>query len=176
MPNNYLSKWKNEKKLIGISKKTKLSVIDQNSLTNRLMSKRNHGFNVNVIKQESKLFNKSMYCNLPYKIKGIGIYRKVVLTTNYYPKIEAYTFMLSKHISGKERFIKILGGRSLGTYILNANRFKKRNTIYRKINNMIHRISIYKYQHKKIYVNEIFPDTIQLEKISYLNARGKFTK
>ena len=58
MPNNYLSKWKNEKKLIGISKKTKLSVIDQNSLTNRLMSKRNHGFNVNVIKQESKLFNK----------------------------------------------------------------------------------------------------------------------
>ena len=106
-----------------------------------------------------------MYCNLPYKIKGIGIYRKVVLTTNYYPKIEAYTFMLSKHISGKERFIKILGDRSLGTYILNANRF-----------NMIHRISIYKYQHKKIYVNEIFPDTIQLEKISYLNARGKFTK
>ena len=39
MTNQYLSKWKNEKKLISLSLKTKLSIIDQNSLTNRLMYK-----------------------------------------------------------------------------------------------------------------------------------------
>lgn len=176
MSNNYLTNWKNEKELFGISIKSRLSIIDRNSLTNRLMSKENHGFNVKVLRQECRFFNKSMYKNLPYKIKGYGIYRKVVLSTNHYPQIEAYTFMLSKHISGKERFLKILGNRSLGAHILNTNRFKKRNTIYRKINNMIHRVSIYKYRHKKIYVNEIFPDNVELEKMSYLNARGNFTK
>ena len=52
MSNHYLAKWKNEKKLSGLSVKTKLSIIDQNSLTNRLMSKSNHGFSVNVLRQE----------------------------------------------------------------------------------------------------------------------------
>ena len=176
MPNQYLSKWKNEKKLAGLSIKTKLSVIDQNSLTNRLMSKKNHGFSVNVIKQECKYFNKSIWRNLPYKIKGVGVYRKVILSTNNYPQIQAYTFMLIKHISGKERFLKILGERSLGTYILNTKRFKKKDTIYRKVNNMIHKISKYSYLHKNIYLNETFPDTIEFEKTSYLNSRGQFTK
>ena len=176
MTNQYLSKWKNEKKLINLSLKTKLSIIDQNSLTNRLMCKDKHGFTVNVLNQESRYFNQSMQCNLPHKIRGIGVYRKVILSTNYYPKIEAYTFMLIKHVSGKERFLKILGTRSLGTYILNPKRFKKKATVYRRVGNTIHRISTYSYRHKNIYLNEIFPDTIEFEKISYLNARGKFTK
>ena len=176
MSNHYLAKWKNEKKLSGLSVKTKLSIIDQNSLTNRLMSKSNHGFSVNVLRQECTYFNKSIRHNLPYNIKGIGVYRKVILSTNYYPEIQAYTFMLIKHISGKERFLKILGERSLGSYILNTKRFKKKDTIYRKVHNMIHRISKYSYHNKNIYLNEIFPDTIEFEKISYLNARGKFVK
>ena len=176
MTNQYLSKWRNEKKLISLSLKTKLSIIDQNSLTNRLMYKDKHGFTVNVLNQECRYFNQSMQCNLPYKVRGIGVYRKVVLSTNYYPKIEAYTFMLIKHVSGKERFLKILGARSLGIYILNPKRFKKKATVYRRVGNTIHRISTYSYRHKNIYLNEIFPDTIEFEKISYLNARGKFTK
>ena len=139
MSNHYLAKWKNEKKLSGLSVKTKLSIIDQNSLTNRLMSKKNHGFSVNVLQQECKFFNKSIRNNLPYNIKGFGVYRKVILSTNYYPEIQAYTFMLIKHISGKERFLKILGERSLGTYILNTKRFKKKDTMYRRDHNMIHR-------------------------------------
>ena len=132
MSNHYLAKWKNEKKLSGLSVKTKLSIIDQNSLTNRLMSKKNHGFSVNVLQQECKFFNKSIRNNLPYNIKGFGVYRKVILSTNYYPGIQAYTFMLIKHISGKERFLKILGERSLGTYILNTKRFKKKDYLSMK--------------------------------------------
>ena len=176
MTNQYLSKWRNEKKLISLSLKTKLSIIDQNSLTNRLMYKDKHGFTVNVLNQECRYFNQSMQCNLPYKVRGIGVYRKVVLSTNYYPKIEAYTFMLIKHVSGKERFLKILGARSLGIYILNPKRFKKKATVYRRVGNTIHRTSTYSYRHKNIYLNEIFPDNIEFEKISYLNARGNFTK
>ena len=176
MTNQYLSKWKNEKKLISLSLKTKLSIIDQNSLTNKLMCKDKHGFTVNVLNQECRYFTQSMQSNFLNKIKGIGVYRKVILSTNDYPQIEAYTFMLMKHVSGKERFLKILGARSLGTYILNPKRFKKKSIVYRKVGNMIHRISTYSYRHKNIYLNEIFPDTIEFENISYLNARGKFTK
>ncbi len=176
MTNQYLSKWKNEKKLISLSLKTKLSIIDQNSLTNRLMYKDKHGFTVNVLNQECRYFNQSMKCNLPNKVRGVGIYRKVILSTNCYPKIEAYTFMLIKHVSGKERFLKILGSRSLGTYILNPKRFKKKSIVYKRVGRSIHRISIYNYRYKNIYLNEIFPDTIEFENISYLNARGKFTK
>ena len=80
--------------------------------------------------------------------------------------------MPEKYISGKERFLKILGSRSLGTYILKPKRFKKRQVIYKLINNRVHRVAIYKNKRKTIYVNEIFPKDFCLKKISILHARS----
>ena len=176
MQYKYLNNWLNERVLKAYDYRTKLSVIDKNSLTNKLTSKTDNNFTVNIITQSTilskKLNSKNVLCN----ISQAGVYRKVSLTTKHYPSIEAHTFMLVKHINGKDRFIKILGRRSLGTYILNTKRYSKITTKYEIIHGNIHRISIYKNGNKKIYVNEIFPKIFKLENISYLQARGEFTK
>ena len=170
MKYRYLQNWKNERILSSLSTKTKLSVIDNNPLTNRLTSRSNHNFRVKVLEQSS-VNNKLLSKSINIRCTGIGIYRNVVLSTHHYPDIEAHTFILEKYISGKERFFKILGQRSLGTYILKPTRFKKKQTIYKIKNNLIHRITEYKNVKKKIYVNEVFPDTFSLQNISYLGAR-----
>jgi|TARA_Y100000996_G_scaffold94077_2_gene66765 chorismate-pyruvate lyase len=170
MKYRYLQNWKNERILSSLSTKTRLSIIDNSPLTNRLTSRTNHNFRVKVLEQSS-VNNKLLSNSINIRCTGIGIYRNVVLSTDHYPDIEAHTFILEKYISGKERFLKILGQRSLGTYILKPTRFKKKQTIYKIKNNLIHRITEYKNVKKKIYVNEVFPDTFSLQNISYLGAR-----
>ena len=171
MSYKYLKNWKNERILNTLKKKTRLSIIDNNPLTNRLMSKVGHNFRVEVLKQAS-VYHKSLSEIGILNINEIGTYRSVILSTDHYPSIYAHTFMPNKYISGKERFLKILGSRSLGTYILRPKRFKKKQVMYRLINNSIHRIAIYKSGRKTIYVNEIFPRNFCLEKISILHARS----
>ena len=170
MKYRYLQNWKNERILSSLSTKTRLSIIDNSPLTNRLTSRTNHNFRVKVLEQSS-VNNKLLSNSINIRCTGIGIYRNVVLSTDHYPDIEAHTFILEKYISGKERFLKILGQRSLGTYILKPARFKEKQTIYKIKNNLIHRITEYKNVKKKIYVNEVFPDTFSLQNISYLGAR-----
>ena len=82
--------------------------------------------------------------------------------------------MPQKHISGRERFLKILGTKSLGTYILNSKRFHRNKTTYKVINNSIHRVSLYKNSKKILYVDEVFPDFFEFNKHTFLKARGKF--
>tara|TARA_B100001564_G_scaffold355759_1_gene368653 strand:- start:2178 stop:2693 length:516 start_codon:yes stop_codon:yes gene_type:complete len=167
----YLKNWRNERILFSLNTKTRLSIIDNKPLTSRLTFKSGHNFKVNVIRQVSTYVNSlSKISNI--KCTGIGIYRSVILSTNYYPDIYAYSFMLDKHISGKERFLKILGTRSLGTYILKPERFKKKETSYKIHQKSIHRITVYKSKKKLIYVNEIFPEDFNLERINILDARG----
>ena len=170
MKYRYLQNWKNERILSSLSTKTRLSIIDNKPLTNRLTSRTNHNFRVKVLEQSS-VNNKSLSKGINIRCTGIGIYRNVVLSTHHYPDIEAHTFILEKYISGKERFLKIMGNRYLGTYILKPTRFKKKQTIYKIKNNLIHRITEYKNGQKKIYVNEVFPNTFCLQNISYLSAR-----
>ena len=170
MKYRYLQNWKNERILSSLSTKTRLSIIDNKPLTNRLTSRTNHNFRVKVLEQSS-VNNKLLSNSINIRCTGIGIYRNVLLSTHHYPDIEAHTFILEKYISGKERFLKILGQRSLGTYILKPTRFKKKQTIYKIKNNLINRITEYKNGQKKIYVNEVFPNTFCLQNISYLSAR-----
>ena len=103
MKYRYLQNWKNERILSSLSTKTKLSVIDNNPLTNRLTSRSNHNFRVKVLEQSS-VNNKLLSKSINIRCTGIGIYRNVVLSTHHYPDIEAHTFILEKYISGKERF------------------------------------------------------------------------
>ena len=171
MSYRYLKNWKNERILHSLNTNTRLSIIDNNPLTTRLMEKSGHNFKVHVLKQTT-MHTKSLSQINNIKPREIGIYRNVVLSTDHYPNIQAHTFMSEKYISGKERFLKILGSRSLGTYVLRPKRFKKKQVIYKLINNNVHRIAIYKSGRKTIYVNEIFPRNFCLEKISILHARS----
>lgn len=171
MSYRYLKNWKNERVLNCLSTNTRLSIIDNNPLTTRLMEKTGHNFKVHVLKQTT-MHTKSLSQINRIKPKEIGIYRNVVLSTDHYPNIQAHTFMPEKYISGKERFLKILGSRSLGTYLLKPKRFQKKEVFYRIVHNSIHRIATYKNGKKIIYVNEIFPKDFSLERVSVLNARG----
>ena len=175
MSYRYLKNWRKERPLVSLNAKTKLSIIDTSPLTNRLTSKSGHNFKVHVTDQTSTYINSlSKISNI--KCTGIGIYRSVVLSTNHYPDIQAHSFMLKKYVSGKERFLKILGARSLGTYRLKPERFKKKEILYRIDQKSIHRITIYKNKKKIIYVNEVFPEDFYLENINILNARGQLSK
>ena len=49
MSYKYLKNWKNERILNTLKKETRLSIIDNNPLTNRLMSKLGHNFRVEVL-------------------------------------------------------------------------------------------------------------------------------
>ena len=171
MSYGYLKNWKNERVLNCLSTNTRLSIIDNNPLTTILMEKTGHNFKVHVLKQTT-MHTKSLSQINRIKPKEIGIYRNVVLSTDHYPNIQAHTFMPEKYISGKERFLKILGSRSLGTYLLKPKRFQKKEVFYRIVHNSIHRIATYKNGKKIIYVNEIFPKDFSLERVSVLNARG----
>ena len=174
MKYKYLSNWKNESKIKGLGLKTKLSIIDCNSLTNKLTSLPNHNFKVKVISQTSLLSSRTSAYHLFDKVKAFGVFRKVILSTSLYPSIEAHTFMPQKHVSGRERFLKILGAKSLGTYILNSKRFRRIKTNYKMINDSIHRISLYKFSKKVLYVDEVFPSSFEFSRLSFLKARGKF--
>tara|TARA_B100001778_G_scaffold265378_1_gene226326 strand:- start:33 stop:548 length:516 start_codon:yes stop_codon:yes gene_type:complete len=171
MSYRYLKNWKNERILSSLSSTTRLSIIDNNPLTNRLMEKPGHNFKVKVLEQISML-NRSLTQLGSLRNKEIGTYRTVILSCNHYPSIRAHTFMPEKYISGKERFLKILGSRSLGTYILKPKRFQKNEVHYKIIKNSIHRIVKYTSRNKKIYVNEIFPRNFKLKNISILNCRS----
>ena len=78
-----------------------------------------------------------------------------------------------KYVTGKERFIKVLGNRSLGTYILSPKRFKKHFTQYKVFDDYIFRISVYKFNKKQIQVNEIFPVNHAFAGMTNLKARSK---
>ena len=176
MAYKYLKNWKNERALKDCSLPTKISVIDTNSLTKKLCSVNNNNFQVRVISQSISLSNrivKNMFFKTPAQK---GIYRKVILSTRCYPNIEAYTFIPSKYITGRDRFIKILGRRSLGTHILSSTRYRKINTKYNIKGNKIHRVSEYKSRIKSIFVNEVFPISFKLNSLSFLHARGEFAK
>lgn len=172
MSYRYLKNWKNERVLNSLDHNSRLSIVDDHPLTDRLMNKEGHNFKVQVLKQRS-LYNKSSSKVNMAKKNEIGIYRSVLLSTAHYPCIQAYTFMPERHIHGKDRFLRILGSRSLGTYILKTKRFKKQEVVYKIISDLVHRIVTYKNGKKVIYVNEIFPKDFRLEKTSILNARGQ---
>ena len=51
MSYRYLKNWRNERTLVSLDSKTRLSIIDNKPLTGRLTSKKGHDFKVNVIDQ-----------------------------------------------------------------------------------------------------------------------------
>ena len=169
----YLSKWKSEKIIKQVCRETKLALTDNNSLTKRLESIKNNNFSVEVTTQEIVNSSKIFKCSFNNIFKGYGVYRKVLLKSNKCSLLKAESFMPIKYVTGKERFIKVLGNRSLGTYILSPKRFKKHFTQYKVFDDYILRISVYKFNKKQIQVNEIFPVNHVFAGMTNLKARSK---
>ena len=169
----YLGNWLQEKKLLSLSFFTKLAVIDNESLTKRLTRKKNNNFRV-IVKEQRLTFLESVsgyISRIP--ISGIGIYRSVRLEANGFQNVYAKTFFPVKSLKGKERFIRILGSRSLGLYFLNTKRFKKIHVSYCVESDLVHRFITYKNKSGTIYVDEIFPIDFRNEDINLFQARRK---
>ena len=174
MKYQYLQNWKKERALRDLCHSSKVAIIDNTSLTKRLESIQNNDFKVKVLSQNVVYTRKFIFDDKLKSFKGYNITRMVSIESKNCPTITALTFYPCKFLNGRERFIKLLGDKSLGTYILNPRRFKKYYVTYKIIQNEIHRIIIYIFKNKKILVDEIFPISFKHPNLSFLQARRKF--
>jgi len=169
----YLENWREEQKLTSLGINTKLAVIDNESLTKRLCFNKKSSFKVIVENQYLTHSKNSMDFLSTKEISSLGIYRNVKLISNGNKTVSAQSFFPIRYLHGKERYIKILGNRSLGTRVLNSKRFKKQKLMYIVTNKYIHRFITYSYKSKNIYVDEIFPKDFSYDKLSLFQARRK---
>ncbi len=173
MKYTYLENWREEQKLTSIGIKTKLAVIDNESLTKRLCFNKKDSFKVIVEKQYLTHSKNSMDLLDTKETCSLGIYRNVKLVSNGNKTVSAQSFFPVRYLQGKERYIKILGNKSLGTRVLNSKRFKKQKLMYVVTKEFIHRFIIYTYKSKNIYVDEIFPKDFSYDRLSLFQARRK---
>ena len=85
--------------------------------------------------------------------------------------IKAESFFPLKYLSGKEKFLALLGEKSLGTYILKPNRFKRFITKFQITSKYACRTIIYKYKTKHILVKEYFPVCMSMDSLTLLKCR-----
>ena len=167
----YLSKWIEEKQLKFFNSKFRLLCIDNDSLTKRLQNLSKKEFNIDIIKQKSfYLSNKNLF-DLNNIFKGYVIYRRVILKSDKFEPIKAESFFPIKYLNGKEKRLKMLGNKSLGTYILKPNKFKRLRTTFKNIDNEICRSIVYRYKKKYVLVREYFPTTLKSETLTLLKCR-----
>ena len=122
----YLENWKKRKKLASLNYSTKLAVIDNESLTKRLSKEKDSNFRVIVREQYLAHSRNINHIHNLLNIQGIGVYRSVMLEAKNFKNVYAKTFLPAKTLKGKERYIRILGSKSLGSYFLSTKRFKKK--------------------------------------------------
>mgnify|MGYP001165462334 FL=1 len=169
----YLENWLREKKLSSLNHSTKVAVIDNESLTKRLSKKKDNSFRV-TLKEQCLVHSKKLsHLHNRMYVSEMGIYRSVRLEAKNFKNIYAESFFPIRSIKGRERYIKILGSKSLGSYLLNAKRFKKSDIFYSIDRDMVHRLIIYRNKSGVIYVDEIFPKDFTNESINLFQARRK---
>ena len=173
MKYQYLKNWKKERLLRNLHCSSKVAVIDNTSLTKRLESIKDNNFKVKVLSQKVVYTRKFIFDRKLKNFKGYNVARTVSIESNNCPTITALTFYPCRFLSGRERFIKLLGNKSLGAYILDPRRFKKYYVSYKIIQNEIHRIVVYIFKNKRILVDEIFPMSFRYKDLSLLQARRK---
>ena len=169
----YLGNWKREKKLYSLNYSTRLAVIDNESLTKRLSRVKDNNFRIKVQDQRleySKSINEFIDC---VQARSIGVYRSVRLESKGFKNVYAKSFLPVKSLKGKERYIRILGSRSLGSYFLNTKRFRKVKISYSIKSDYVHRLIAYKNRSGFIYVDEIFPINFTNKSINLFQARRK---
>ncbi len=169
----YLGNWKQEKKLLSLNYSTKLAVIDNESLTKRLTKEKNNNFR--VIVKEQRLTNSKSVNEFTNRVhtNSIGVYRSVRLESKGFKNVYAKTFFPVKSLKGKERYIRILGSKSLGSHFLSTKRFRKIDISYYVDSGLVHRFIIYKNKSGIIYVDEIFPIDFINKSINLFQARRK---
>jgi len=171
MSYQYLNKWLEEKNIRLLSNTSRLLYIDNDSLTKRLEILSKKEFTINIIKQKIFYLSNKNLLQLGKAFKGYVVYRKVSLNCDKFGTIEAESFFPIKYLNGKEKRLKMLGNKSLGTHILKPNKFKRLFTNFKIINQQVCRTIIYKYRNKYVLVKEYFPSTLPSSSLTLLKCR-----
>ncbi|MBH43869.1 MAG: hypothetical protein CMD88_00215 [Gammaproteobacteria bacterium] len=159
MKYKYLNKWLEERPLKNLRFEQKLMAIDNCSLTRRLSTIKKK-VNITHINSCSKKINPELRLYFP----GLCFVRSVELDSVKIDglPIKALSIISMKNLTGKERLIPHLKGRSLGTFILKRKKYKKIYTDYSVHGDLpqITRNIIYRFKKKYIFVQEwlTFPE------------------
>tara|TARA_B100001750_G_C15323762_1_gene503579 strand:+ start:29 stop:553 length:525 start_codon:yes stop_codon:yes gene_type:complete len=171
MSYKYLNKWLEEKDLKTFPSKLRLLLIDNESLTKRLEGLTRKRLSIKIIEQRNFYISEEKPQKLSNTFKGYAVHRRVLLDCEKFETIKAESFFPLKYLSGKEKFLALLGEKSLGTYILKPNRFKRFITKFQITSKYACRTIIYKYKTKHILVKEYFPVCMSMDSLTLLKCR-----
>ncbi len=167
----YLNKWLEEKNLKKFSNKLRLILVDNESLTKRLEDLSKKRISIKMVEQKNFYFSGDKFSLLNKSFKGYVVHRTVLLDCGELDEIKAESFFPLKYLQGKEKFLTLLGEKSLGTYILKPKRFKRFLTKYYLDKKYICRAVVYKYRGKFILVKEYFTAQMKIDSLTSLKCR-----
>lgn len=171
MKYKYLNKWLEEKNLRNFSNDFKLMLVDNESLTKRLEDLSKRKLSIKIMKQKNFYFSEENLPLLNKEFKGYAVHRSVLLNCGKIETIKAESFFPLKYLNGKEKFLTLLGEKSLGTYILKPKRFRKFLTKYYVSDDYVCRAIIYKYRGKLILVKEYLTAKMKIDSLTLLKCR-----
>ena len=158
-------KWFAERKLRDLPSNLKRLLIDNSSLTKRIIKN-----NVRVKLISSKLNLTNGFSN---NCKRFSFVRKVEINGNLNKPITAVSYTPVGYLKGKMICIKYLKEKSLASLLFKNPKFIKYNINYIVLKDCVLRITFYKKNRTMIRVEEKFPKANNYSDLSLIECRKK---
>ena len=165
MKYSFNKKWFAERKLRDLPNNLKRLLIDNSSLTKRIIKNNDH---VKFISSKVNLTN-----GFSNSSKKFSFVRKVEINGNLDKPITAISYTPVGYLKGKMICIKYLKEKSLASLLYRNPKFVKHKINYIVLNDCVIRVTIYKKNRVKIRVEEKFPKTNNYSDLSLINCRKK---
>jgi chorismate-pyruvate lyase len=164
MKYNYNQKWRYERKLRGLPNNLKRILIDNSSLTKRIIgNKSNH---VKLISSHISLTSR-----FDNSSKKYSLIRKVELKGNLDKSIKAVSYTPVHTIQGSINHIKYLKEKSLATILFRNHSFIKYAINYCLREDDVLRVTLFKKNKTIIRVEEAFPIKNNYDELSIIDCR-----
>ncbi len=158
-------KWFVERKLRNLPNNLKRLLIDNSSLTKRIIKNNTH---VKLISSKVNLTN-----GFSNSSKRYSFVRKVEINGNLDKPITAVSYTPVGYLKGKMICIKYLKEKSLASLLFKNPKFTKYNINYFVSEDCVLRVTIYKKNKVMIRVEEKFPKTNNYSNLSLIECRKK---
>ena len=158
-------RWSAERKLRDLPNNLKRLLIDNSSLTKRIIKNKNK---IKLISTKVNLTN-----GFSSNSKRFSFIRKVEISGNLDKPITAISYTPVGHLKGKMICIKYLREKSLASLLFKNPKFVKYNINYIVFNESVLRVTIYKKNKAMIKVEEKFPKNNNYSSLSLIKCRRK---
>ncbi len=158
-------RWFTERKLKNLPINLKRLLIDNSSLTKRIIKKNN---NIKLISSKVNLTN-----GFGNNSKRFSFVRKVEINGNLDKPITAISYTPVDYLRGKMICIKFLKEKSLASLLFKNPKFVKYDINYIVLKECVLRITIYKKNKVMIKVEEKFPKKNNYTNLSLIKCRKK---